>query len=469
MTEKRWWITTLAGGGVLALGMGALIWHTQKTLEERRVQIASLRTEIANSRKLLTGTNMLERDVIVLRETEAKIKEILPDEEDLNNMVRRLREFEEYSGVRITGLKKKDDNRAAARNAPKEQFKKVAYQVTLESDAFQLLSFFDQIESHARFMSIPTFKLTAATRRKVEETGIAAHKVQADVETYVYEPQNVPDPVKIEGYERKRELLLGEINRRRQALSVAGYDYRGERGRRDPWIDPRVPVNGDTDIVMSLEDQLAKVEELIAALAAIQEKLELVGEAENIIVQMTERSELEELVSELDTELARIDESNLISIPIARRRFERQVLEPLAQLRTEIDLPHLPEGPAEQTLVELIDRMGSHLKENEYELALTAYRPFEADLPLAARDPERRRLVRDCEKLAHMAEVAIEFDKRPMQIDGVAIMEGTAPLILIDGQTYQEGDLLDSELVIRSVRTSEVEFIYRGVILIRHF
>ena len=453
---------------MLAAAMGGLIWHTQKSLEERRVQITGLRTEIANSRKLLTGTNMLEREVIVLRETENKIKEILPDEEDLNNMVRRLREFEEDSGVRITGLKKKDDTRSMAANAPKEQFKKVAYSVTLEADAFQLLTFFNEIESHARFMSIPIFKLTAATRRKVEETGIAAHKVQADVETYVYEPQNVPDAVKIEGYERKRELLLGEINRRRQALTVSGFEFRGERGRRDPWIDPRVPVSDGTN-TLSLEQQLSIVEELIKTRDAIEQKIDLVMEADNIIVEMTERAELEQLVAGLDEELRRIEDENQISIPIALRRLEREVLEPVAVLRERIRIDRPIGGPTLDALAALTDTMGSHLKESEYQLAIDAFRPFEPELPLAEEDPLRRSAVRDCRKLAHLAEVALEFDKRAMEIDGVAIMEGTAPLILIDGETYQEGDLLDEELLIRSVRTSEVEFIYRGVILIRHF
>ena len=56
-----------------------------------------MRTEISSSRQLLTGTAAVEREVIVLRESEEVIKEILPDEEDLNNFVRGLRTFEEES------------------------------------------------------------------------------------------------------------------------------------------------------------------------------------------------------------------------------------------------------------------------------------------------------------------------------------------------------------------------------------
>ena len=50
-------------------------------------------------------------------------------------------------------------------------------------------------------MSIPIFKLTAATRRKVEETGIASHKVPR----YIWFA-NEPLPRNANGKFLKREL-----------------------------------------------------------------------------------------------------------------------------------------------------------------------------------------------------------------------------------------------------------------------
>ena len=116
------------------------------------------------------------------------------------------------------------------------------YTLSLEGDAFQLLDFMNMIESHKRFMRVPTFRIQAAQRTQMEKEGVIAHRIQLDVETFVYEPKKDQKTVKIDGYDRKRDLLLGEIQRRRQDLALMPFSYRGQRGRRDPWIDPRVPV-----------------------------------------------------------------------------------------------------------------------------------------------------------------------------------------------------------------------------------
>jgi hypothetical protein len=56
-----------------------------------------------------------------------------------------------------------------------------------------------------------------------------------------------------------------------------------------------------------------------------------------------------------------------------------------------------------------------------------------------------------------------------MQIRGVAIEEGRPPVALINGRTLREGDLLGNEMVVRSIRSGEVEFLFRGVVLVRRF
>ena len=259
---KRFWMGLLGGGALAGAGCGYLIFNEYSSIDAAREAVANTRASIEVARKTLTGTPQLEREVIVLRETEEAIKELLPDEQDVNNFVRDLRRFEEDSGVRITALKKKPAE-ALGRKKSKDDFDKVAYQLTFEADAFQTLSFTDDIESHSRFMSIPVFKLQAAPRRDVEETGVAAHKVQLDVETYVYRPQTEFKPVKIEGYARKRELLLGEISKHRDAVAVEGYHYGGQRGRRDPWIDPRVPTHVNDPEAKPIPDQTAIVDNLV--------------------------------------------------------------------------------------------------------------------------------------------------------------------------------------------------------------
>ena len=463
MNEKKVWTGIIAGGLLVALGAGTLIHFERSDIKKSREEVATIRTNIDSARGLLKGTNELEREVIVLRETEEAIKEILPDDEDVNNFVRELRRFEEDSEVRITGLKKKPQQ--ATQGAA--EFDKVAYQLTFEADAFQLLSFLDRIESHSRFMRVPNFKLSAATRRQVEERGVPSHKIQLDVETYVYGQPDGPPPVKVDGYNRKRELLLGEIIRRQQALRVDSYSYQGPRSRRDPWVDPRVPVTGDD--MLPIEEQQSIVEGLIAMAEEAAEVLVAFENADNVIEEMTFRSELETLLTDAEQEVRRIVELNAITYIPAERRLHLEVIEPISEMRTSIEVDAPPNGPTAIALKELLRTMTTHINAGEHKLALNAFETIRGRLDLALKDPARKDLVEKIQERAHEAQILADFEDRDVSIEGVAIQDGTPPIALINGKALGEGDLVDDELVIGSIRPSEIEFIFRGVVLIRRF
>src|SRR6185295_15942932 len=104
---KRVWIGTLGGGFLCAAAVSAMIYRQYGKIDEARAEVANVRSNIDSSRKLIEGTAALERDVIVLRELSQVMKRILPDTEDVNNLVRTFQKFSEESGVRISGLKKK--------------------------------------------------------------------------------------------------------------------------------------------------------------------------------------------------------------------------------------------------------------------------------------------------------------------------------------------------------------------------
>lgn len=466
--EKRFWVSLLGGGAAAALLFGYLIHSQYGAIEEAKQEVATLRTNIDSARQLLTGTAQLEREVIVLRETEEAIKELLPDEQDINNFVRDLRRFEQDSKVRITGVKPKNTNNAARKKSV-DDFDKVAYQLNFEADAFQMLSFLDHIESHSRFMSVTSFKLQSASRNDVEETGIASHKVTLDVETYVYKPQSEFKPVKIDGYARKRELLLGEISRRRQALAVQSYTYRGKRGRRDPWVDPRMPAVNEDETSLTVQEQNAIVDELVIAANDVVATWDSVLTAPNVIVEMTQRAELEQKLTELETELRRIHEEGAIRYPPTERRLALDVEEKVIQVRTAIAQIETGRGPSLDALRELVDAMSRHLAAGEHDMALTAFATVENRLDLAVSDPTRKPLVEKLKTLVNDARILSEFAKLDIQIKGVAIMDGAPPVALINGKALGEGDLIDDELIIRGIRPGEIEFIYKGVILIRRF
>ena len=466
--HKRFWLGLIGGAALFAAGLGYLIHSQYGSIEEARVAVEGLRSNITSARQLLTGTPQLEREVIVLRETEEAIKELLPDEQGVNDFVRKLQDFEQQSEVRITGLKKKPAE-ALGRKKSKDDFDKVAYQLTFEADAFQMLEFLDRIESHSRFMSVPAFKLQAASRRNVVDTGLAAHKVQLDVETYVYEPQSEFKPVKIEGYARKRELLLGEISRRRQALSMQNYTYQGKRGRRDPWVDPRMPADVQDETSLTVQEQNAIVDELVLATTDVNDLWERVRQAENVVLEMTLRAELERKLAELETELRRIRDEGAIRYPPTERRMTVEVEDRVAIVRQSIQDIDGGHGPKLEQLKELDETMRRHVASGEHELALAAFATVEARLDVAEPDPVRKPWVQRLRKLEGEARILSEFSKLDIDIKGVAIMEGAPPVALINGRALGEGDSVNDNLVIRGIRPGEIEFIYKGVILVRRF
>ena len=103
MNPRQKWVAVFAGGVLLAGGVGYMIWDQYGKIDIARTEVAGLRTNIDSSRKLIEGTGTLEREVIVLRELSEVMKKILPDTDDVNNLVRTFQKFSEESGVRITG------------------------------------------------------------------------------------------------------------------------------------------------------------------------------------------------------------------------------------------------------------------------------------------------------------------------------------------------------------------------------
>ena len=262
MQPKTKWIILAVGSFLAAAGSSFLIYHQNQVLTENRAQVSTLRGEIDAGRALVSTTRDLEDEVIVQRETDEVIKEILSEDEDLNAFTRRINEFVQTSGVEFQGLSKEKRPQVAGRNrGRKESFERVGYNIKLEADAFAFLSFLDAVETHARFISVTQFNLTAVSLAQLDRGAEPTHQISVDLETYVYRPTEGTEEARIDNYDRKRDMLMAEIQQRSDDLRIPTYNYRGSRGRRDPWIDPRIPVNGP-EPVLSIEEQTLIVERL---------------------------------------------------------------------------------------------------------------------------------------------------------------------------------------------------------------
>lgn len=463
---RKVWIAVVGGGVLGVAGLGTLLYWQHGQIEESRGQVATLRGSIDTSRKLIETTGALEREVIVLRELTEVMKGILPDNNDVNNLVRTLQRFSDDSGVRIAGLKKKSD---AASKREKNDFDKVAYTLSLEGDAFQFLDFMDLLESHSRFMRVPAFKITAANRSDLEKEGVPSHKVSIDVETYVYDPKKDQKSIKIDSYDRKRDLLLGEIDRRRTSLQVSTYAYRGARGRRDPWIDPRVPVQPDAPSALSVQEQMDLVQALAERTQAVTAKWNEARAADNVIIEMVTRSEMEEQLALLEEDVRRAQaEKSIVYIP-SQTRLNTEVVDPLNALRQQIAASEQGRGPTEVQLQELEKTMVSHREAGEYKLMLEAFSVVDNKLVAIENDALRKPLIERLRDLAYEARTVLDFDNVKLEVGGIILIEGGAPVVMINGRPVSEGDLLQNDLVVLAIRREEIEFIFRGIVFGRRF
>jgi len=470
MNEKKVWIGIAICGSLVATTLGYFLRSEKLSIVECQDSVTVLRAQIDKARTTVRGTPELEREVIVLREIAERIKEVLPDTKDLNDLIRNFQDYSRETGVVPSSFKPKDAAKDRAKGKVASAFEKVAYTLTLEADLFQYLDFLNRIETHRRFMSVNSFKIDATSRRKLEADGVASHRIQMEVETYKYVPKaGDTDEVRIEGYERKRDLLAGEINRRRQALTIATYSYRGSRGRRDPLIDPRVPVRVEDPNAWTVQRQMEEVDELVRR---VEEALVFWGSsrhADSVLDRMVKRSELEKTLAMLEEDLRRIDGEKKVNYKPAETRLKLNVVDPLALLRKELEDTRAVAGPSREELEHVGVSMERHILAGEYEAALSAFKALSDGLELIQRDPPREVLADWLRQLAFDAETLRDFAKIKLSMGGYAIIEENPPVVIINGRSRSIGDPVGNDLIVEAIRPAEVDFIYRGVVLTRQY
>ena len=343
---------------------------------------------------------------------------------------------------------------ARKRVGPKrERIRPVIARLAIEHDAAIALRFRTHLE------------LLVSVMLSAQTTDVTVNRVTLDLETYVYAPTGNAKEVKIDNYDKKKELLVSEISKTGAELRVQAYDYRGQRARRDPWIDPRVPVDGG--IQMPIEEQIALVDGLSERAVEIQKVWEEAQAADNLIQTMKLRADLEAKLALLEEEIRRVDAGGFLVFVPALRRFDKNVAEVVSTVRSQMAKGEGGAGPSTALLRETHEAMQRHIDIQEYELAVAAFATVESRLGLADQDPLKEPLVKSIRELKHLADTVLAFEKIKLEIGGVALYEGKDPVVLINGQAYSEGDMLDEHLIVHNIHADQIEFAFRGLILAR--
>jgi hypothetical protein len=465
MDEHRHFLTVTIAGSLGAVLLAGGIYLTHDGIDKKRAELAEVEVQISQARSLVETTPKLEESVIVHRETDEAVAKILPNDRDVLEFVRTLQSFAFAAGIRMTSYDDKQD--FANRDAKKTDFQRVGYKLQLQADIFGLMAFTDLIESDERFMRVPAFKLKAAPRQSLEDLGAQPlHSVELEVETYVYAPRSASKPVDIEDYEAKRDLLRTRIGTRQRDLVHEPYDYQGPRSRRDPWVDPRVPVGAIKEGELTIEQQFDLIDRLSEEAKAVAALMEGWQSSDNLIAEMKARGELESRLAALESEIRRLDAEDQLRFLPAERRFEQEVVLEVERIRQglrDIDGAALPLS----MLREAVDSMYGHMQHREYALALEAYKGIEPRLQAARIDELREPLVALLREYAEQARIVQAFEALELDIGCIVDLGPEQRTVLIDGRSYWPGEVIGVDLMVKSIDRSEVTFIYKGVILQR--
>ncbi len=460
--EKKRLVVTGVVGAVAAIAIGVLIYFQREKIQEQRDEVESLKASVAADRAVIKTTPELVKEVIVQRETDAVIEEILSSEKDINDLVRTLEAFGGEAGVNITQFK---ENRTKAKKGRKEDFEQVGYTLNFEGDAFQLLAFLDKIETYRRFMTVTAFKLQAASRNDYQADRGPVHRVQLDLETYVYVPTGTKTETRIDQYDRKRDLLISEISQRAAELRFVPYDYRGDRGRRDPWIDPRVEVEDEGE-QMTIEAQLELVADLVDRAHKAESIFNAAASADNVVSEMKLLAELDELLAVLDADILEVQDTNVLTYVLAENRFQNQVVDIVSRLRFDNQHSDASQGPSIALLKQTADTMEEHVRAQEWDDAIDVFSSIEPRLE-GAEGEERVALAQTIQELKLLCDTVVEFESIALDIRGIAVHESMRPVALINGESVTEGELVGRELIVRNILPEQIEFAFRGLVLAR--
>ena len=144
-------------------------------------------------------------------------------------------------------------------------------------------------------------------------------------------------------------------------------------------------------------------------------------------------------------------------------------MEGLVALRRDLAATEGGRGPSVEKLAEVLDAMNRHLQREEYELVLDAFRLVDEELQYIEGDRARKPYAVELRRRADLARTVLEFDEIEIEVGMIAIVAGAPSVALINGSARQVGEMLGRELLIRDIRTDEIEFLFRGVILARRF
>ncbi len=461
MTEKQIMLTIGISGVLLsAAAFGGVYW-TNGWIEEENVRIKTLDKKIADAEKKKARIPKDENDVVILRENVAEYVKILPERTELTNFTRTVNSFTQNSGVAVTSLQP-----ANRRGGKKSAFRQYQYNLSFTGSLWQFMKFMNMFESYNRFVKITNFRLVAG---KVldEAPENVIHTFSMSVVTYTYNKAAGKKPVTIPNYNAKRDRLREEIYRARQAIRIEKYAFRGQRARRDVWVDPRVDPREVLNDGIPLQEQLARIEKLQAELESIRDKHAQSLKTSVLLVRFEMARDVQKRLTKLGEAIEETEARSTIRYRPYVLKFQREIREPYEALSKKIFKEKGKQGPVGIPLSELTairKFMEDALIEGRLADAVDRFELVREKLSFPPGD-ERSTVAKRLQDLYRKAKIAQDFSHLDLKLSGIILIDAGLSTAIINGKTYTEGDALGDSLFLKEIGAEYTEFLYRGVVL----
>ena len=467
-TQKKQ-LLTISISAITVCGLAVFgVYSAQAKIEEINAQIETKQQAITAADTKIAQIPGLEKDVIVLRENLDEYVKILPDTKELNAFVRMLNQFERQSGILGTGL----IQRQVRADKGNDRFAPIEYTYEMTATLWQFLKFMNLIENYERFVSIIDFSIQSGGKGRGDETrdGDVVHSVRLTMQTYTYNGKLAGKEVAIPDYAAQKEALREEIWKRMQAIRIDKYEHRGHQGRRDVFVDPRERGDASAD-GPSPTEQRGLVERYIVEVNKLREMLQRMRKPDTTLFEQYAlekglREGLDKLSNEVNADSGRV------SYAPYRLRWAKEVVAPIEDLRTQmaqagkVEVKRVDPFLSQKDIETLVADMARDCGNGQLEDAKNRYEAVQNRLAVPAGDPRHALAV--AAKAWHVkASTAIDFKSMDLKVQGVVVNRTGKSGVLLNGETYEEGDYVSDELLVKLVEEEQVWFVFRGLTLVR--
>lgn len=462
---KKNQIITVVIAVVILLGSVGLSYWIYDNYKLTREEEENFKSQISIAKVKRDKVPGLEDEVIKLRENVKEYVKILPDNNEVNEFVKKLSDFAGQSNVDLVSLK--DDNQSNRRRK-KEVFDKESFRLKLSGNIFQFLKFISLIENYERFIKISEIALKAGEFDEDTLRSEVIHDVSMRVETFVYHG-NMGEGIKIQNYENKREKLIDEIKSARNEIKVEKFEYVYDPSIRDPFIDPRSWVSGDEpEGGLDLVDQERFITDVSDKILEIKGLLSIVSESASVplIRRLEIQKEVGERIISLNNQINRSVEEKWITDAACRRKFDFEILPELTEINKNMDFAQSTSVISQEELVFIRDELDKLYKAEDYDGCVKRFNLMRSQLGDLLRDSsqlneEKNMLLNEIEKIYSCATNAKEFQAIPIKISGI-ISQNERSIVIVNGQVLAEGQRLQDDLTVDTINDKEVFFKYKG-------